>query len=526
VSEELPTVDLREYVEKVRNTFQVEPYASIDYQTIERLPTEMERREATLSYFIPDIFEIGKYDRRMDIIDGCIYCLETLEESKYAILVRNLWARRAGIDVRVIFNPADIEEDSYGYTFYHPLLAVVSDPTRPKVWVDVLINLVQYLQCFRGRRRKLTLDDYSLIYFSMYHSTPKRLSKKLYKFLQILEGKIHESPLRDGIDIKYLMETANLGPKRLLTEFREAGVRFVSVFERASFDLENFIFQCPFPHHVRVFSPKWRQGQSFLTGGQDIIQEINTNIPYGFNWSRLYQKFPPETRCFRVTHLPLPQEAHSFLNFLDPTAGRWQWNHPWDRVMEEWSAFIRTEDRAEAPVQVNYGVIEPTLDLMKVCAMLEEDGNLRNAAIERSTRVPQKKVIELRVLLDTKALAWRALMANVPELMDTTVLTVDGREIWKYHLLVMLGKICPLPYINLLQNMNTKEYLLQGTYWHIPEAAVPFCQTFIKVFHGHFHYTLHKRLIRGRPRIPWYEGIFDPACGWVWDPEDYIVQRM
>jgi hypothetical protein len=528
MSEELPTVDLREYIGKVRKTFQVEPYASIDYQTIECLPTEMERREATLSYFIPDIFEIGKYDRRMDIIDGCIYCLEVLEGSKYATLVRNMWAHRAGVDSRLIYKPADNEEDSYGHIYYHPILSVVSDPKRPKVWIGVLIRLVQYLQCFRDHRRRLTLNDYTLIYFSIYHSAAKHnvaksLSMKLYSFLEVFENKIHEIPLKEGIDVTYFMKSTGFkSPMRLLTEFHDASVRILSIFERSTFGLESFLFHCPRPYHVRVYTSQGWQNQAFLTGGFDMIQEIYTNIPRGSDWKRLYQKFTPETRCYRVTQLRLLK--HSFRRYLDPSVGTWWWNYPWDRIQAEWTAF-QEGDCPTTAIQPHYDVIEPTLELMKVCVLLEEDGNMRNANIERSTQIPSQRVSQLRAELD-KALVQRTLIAQVPELTDFTVITVDGREKWKFNLLELLGELSPIAYVTLLQDMNSADYFLQGTYLLTPEAAVPFCKTFINVFHGHLHYTLHKRLRLGHPRLPWYERVFDPARGWVWDPEDYTVEKI
>ena len=514
---DLPSVDLHAYVEKIREMFEIEEGEQIDYETIKAIPNEIDRRRTLVKYFIPNIFAPGKYDRQADLIDGCIYYLEFLAQKGFQSIILDYWVKR--LKISRTFGESDLEEDTYGYTSYHPIWHILGIPQNPGI---VIPRLIKYIQCFKGRKRKLDINDYSLIFFSIFNSAQQiEIKPKMITFLQGLLKELEKVPLPDGIDLKKFMQNQGFKDVRsFLAELNKLGVHVFSSFEYSTLGIDTYTFLCPFPNHVRV---KFRSNpifQNFLTGGQEYLQEISTGIPSEMDWKRLYQKFPSPTQCFRMksiraTHQPC-------LRYFDPNLQNWV--IPWNNIVQEWHDFLFHLDRSEKFLQPQYGKLEPSKELLEICTLLEQDGNRRNRELYLKTKVPIDRIEQLRLLLDLNALIVRTLLIFHSDLMDFTMIMIDGTENWKYQILMKLGEIAPNYNIYIMEDLLKPQHYLVANYLHTPKNALIFLKAFTKVFHGLFDYKIYKRFFRMRIYHSWFQDLFDPETNrWVWNPDDYEI---
>ncbi|MHA1267289.1 MAG: hypothetical protein ACTSRS_18775 [Candidatus Helarchaeota archaeon] len=514
---ELPRIELKKYAETIRKVFDIEEEEEIDYSRIETLSSEIDRRRELFKYFIPNVFVPGKYDRRADIIDGCIYYLELLEKAGYQANVLNLWIKRLNIKRR--FNEDDIEVDMYGYPFYHPIWHVLGSMNEPGLFIP---RIVKYLQSFRGKKRKLDINDYSLIFYSIFYSVPqKKIRSKMLRFLRLLQKQIEKRPMRDGIKLRDFMKEKGFGDVRtFLAEYNKLGVGIYSIYDRGVFGLNQYLFQCPFPFHVKIKSNIFPIHQDFLIGGKDFIQEIYALIPSTADWRELYQKFPSKTSCFRVYYLNTPYQ--SLFTHFDSSTQRWR--IPWDSIKNEWKLAIKGLQKSDDLLNNPLKTLPQTYDLLRVCNLLETNSNYRNKAIYRKTKIPIEKIERIRVKLDTVALRMRTLFLFHSNVTDYTILTLPGKELWKLQLLKKLGGAAIYHSIVLLEDLINNSYIFRANYLLNPSNGLQFLKTIVKIFQNHFDFVVYKAFVRGRYQMFWVEKFFDPEkeC-WIWDSEGYKI---
>ncbi len=517
---QLPEVDLHEYVEKVKKVFGIEAEGKIEYSEIFSIPKEIDRRRTLLKYFIPDIFVPGKYNRRADLIDGCIYYLEFLEEKGNQSIVYSLWTKR--LRIKKEYNAEDLEEDIYGYNLYHPIWSVLGNPNNPGLFIT---NLVKNIHAFKGRKRKLDINDYSLIFFDIFHSIPfSKITKKMLNFLQLLSREFERRPLKEAINLKTFMKSQGFGDVRsFLAQFNKLGIHIHPLYERSNFGLDTYVFYCPFPNHVQIKFKQKYIGQEFLTGGKEFIQEIFLILPSNERWKLLYRKFPPQTRCYRLILLQVPN--HSFLDYFN--LAQQKWNIPWTVIKENWSEYFENLNKMNNPIQLGYKRIVPTENLLKVCELLERDGNVKNKIIHRKTKIPIQEIEKIRTELDVNTLVTRVVLLFHANLIDYSSITLPGREDWKYQLLLKLGEVAPYFMIFYLEDKTNSKFYLRANYLMVPEDGLNFLRTFTKIFHGQLDYSLHKTLFQARFGRSWFQDYFDSKTKrLVWDPNDFEIKPL
>jgi hypothetical protein len=517
---ELSSTDLQEYVEEIRDIFDIYEFEGIDIAEVRKIEGEIERRRAIFSHFIPDVFESGKYDRRADLIDGCIYYLEHVKQRGSQLPILDYWAKRAGFSKR--FNPKDIEVSSFGYHIYHPLYHILGNPNNPYLFLP---RLVRYIRSFRGRRRKLSINDYAMIFFTVFNATPRvQISEKMLAFLKLLHETVEKVPLVENIKLKQFMRDHDFRDVHSFhSEFVRIGARIFSVFERSVFGLTQYVMYCPYPFHFAVDYDGITVAQNFLTSGESCIQEIMFNMPLNVNWKLLYRKFHPATSMHRLT---LYTNSHqSFLTFFDPSSQ--DWNIPWKRVCGEWRGFLNNLVKSEAEVEPRYSHIDPTSGLLNVCVLLEMEGNQRNTYIRDRTHIPIKDIIRIRKTLDEEALAFRTLYLLHSHLDAHIVLRIPGIEEWKYQIIKEIMRIFPISYVFLDEDLVAHDKYFLVNLVHSPKLGISFMKKFPKIFDGVLEYELFERLARPRLHTPSYIERFDSEGGyWRWDPEDYAVRPI
>jgi len=515
---ELSQENLQDYATKIRENFNIEEDKEIDYDVIGLIPNEIDRRRALFQYFIPDIFAPGKYDRRADVIDGCIYYLEFLERRGNQSIVLNLWTKR--LKISKTYNEEDLEIDTYGYSQYHPVWQILGNPNNPGLFIP---RLVQYIFAFKGCKRKLDINDYSLIFFDIFHSVPlTKIRPKMLKFLHLLNNDLEKIPLKNEINLKDYMKLHGFGDIRaFLAEFNKLGGCIHSIYDKSYIGLNMYLFQCPYPYHVNV---KFRRGifnQQFLTGGKDYIQELYTSIPSIFQWELLYRKFPPQTRCFQSTLLKTPHQ--SFLDHFD--LDRQKWMIPWESTIKKWKKYFLALKKTDRPVESGYKNLNPTLNLLKICNLLEQNANYKNKYLHRKTKIPLEEIEKIRIKLDLNVLAARVLVLYHSNLVDYTIITLPGREEWKYQLIKKLSEAVPYYIVFLLEDKINGKFYLRANYLTVPENGLDFMRAFIQAFHGEIDYEIHKCLLRATLQRSWFLDYFD-SKKWVWDSDDYEINSI
>jgi hypothetical protein len=517
----LAPVDLTAYAQQIRKVFQIEALTPIEFEAIEPLTPEIERRRTLLRHFIPDIFTPGKYDRRADIIDGCIYYLEFLAGEGNQALVLTLWSKRAQfVYGRKRFRAQDIEEGPYGYETYHPLWNVIGNPSNP----IIIPKLVQYIYCFKDRKMKLDINDYSLIFFNLFNTMPYlNVNSKMRNVVQLLQEEISR-PLLDGIELKTFLEQKGFGgtAAKLTGWFSKGGFKLTNVYERSTFELSRFLLDFPFPHHYKISYKGVTLTQNFLTGGRDYFQEVTLNLPTDVDWKALMQKVHPETQIYRATLYRNPHPPF-FFKFFDVYSQ--DWITPWDEAVQEWNALLE-EKRDQSPLEPDYGLIIPNEEILKLTAVLEETPLILNSELNIQTKIPLEKVKSLRKILEEEVLAYRTIVFLHPKLFSLLTIDLPGIETWKYRILTKIGELFPGYYIFHMENLKTSEESLRSIVIHTPEQTNTFIRRFQETFQGVFKYKIHQMFHKWRFFQPFKES-FDPKTGtWKFNPKDYIFTPL
>lgn len=514
---ELTPIDLSSYIRQIHKVFQIEELEPIDLPKIDLLTPEIERRRALLRYFIPDIFAPGKYDRREDIIDGCIYYFEFLAGEGKQATVLDLWSKRAKfVYGRTKFRAKDIEEGDYGYETYHPLWNVLGNPNNP----IIIPKLVQYIYCFKDRKMKLDINDYSLIFFNLFNLMPYlTINSKMQNIFQLLQEEIRK-PLLDGIEIKTFLEQKGFGgsAKKLAVWFNKVWFKLSNVYERSVFGLSRYFLNFPFPYHYKVRFKGVTLTQNFLMGGQDYIQEISLNLPTDVDWKALIQKVHPECQIYRATICRIP-EPPFFFKFFD--AHSQNWIIPWDEAVQDWNALL-AEKKDQTPFEPTYGSIMPNEKILNLVALLEENPLLINSELNTRTKIPLEQVKALRKTLEEEVLAYRTTIFLHPQVSTLTAIDLPGVETWKYRILTKIGTLFPAYYMFHLENLKTSKKSLRAIVLHTPEHINTFIRLFQATFQGVFDYKIRQIFHRWHFIQPFKEA-FDPKSGtWKFTPKDYV----
>ncbi|MFX1295423.1 MAG: hypothetical protein ACFFD2_11315 [Promethearchaeota archaeon] len=538
IKRRLPNTDPREYVLRIRKVFKFLEKVEIDYSAIHALPTEIERRRALFRYFIPDVFAPGgKYDRRADIIDGCIYYLEIIEGTKNDDIVEKIWSNRTGVPMQPKKGrQAVLESDRYGLLNYHPIRYIIGPDPR-----SYIPALVQRIRVFKKRKRKLDLNDFNTIVSDLlFKIPPANFKPETIKILRELSCELEKRPLIKRINQKELIKTLGMDA-RLSAELNRINYSILSSYEKSAFGIDTFIFQCPFPHHVRVVTRaknsnarKTRSAvtsQWFLSIGDEYLQNLYTLIPHNERWERLYQKFPPQTRCYRSIQLPVYHEP--FLEHFDPYTQEWtfRWiNKKGDKkvtLQEEWRLFMETIDKSNTPIKLPYTMVNPTEELLRVSYYLTTMGNDTNRSISNKLGIPIKRVIAIRKILDLSALAVRLIIPFHWNFSDQTWIIFPGNEEWKYQFLLKIGEASAYFTLMLYEDvLNSKNYLV-GLFTHPPRHGLQFIKTFTKTFHSDLEYSIYKSISQAHMTRPWYEEYFNKVTEkWEWDPNNYEITPL
>jgi len=536
---ELPPVNLREYAQKIRNTFNIVdvPDDTIDYKTIQALPTEIERRRKLLEYFIPDIFAPGKYDRRADVIDGCIYYLEYKEKGRYKKTIFRLWCERTGVKFPGgMHRDKDLETSSYGTAFYHPITSIIVDEKRPERYLP---KLIQYLLPFKGRKRKLDLFDFNLIFKSIFYQPPTiTLNEELLFILKQFENTIQKRPLIEGIQLKDFIKltiqklpafTNNKIPdwkvQKLYTELNKISLRVKPLFEKSIFGLRGYLFICNYPHHVRVTFRHAQVSQELMSTSEDIIQQIYTIIPDGAAWEFLYRKFPPNTECFRFFHLPVPRQ--SLFKFYDLHQG---WKIPWNNFSQKWQDYadqIESYKTDKIPIRYPYSPIKPSEQFLKLCFLLESNGNYRNDWLSRQTGIPKDEIPLLRKEIDNRVMVNRYLFYIQENLSEWISLDLPGNETWKYRFLFKIAECAPIAIITYYEDLFKSKNFFRAAYIFTPEDSQRFIRIFVRIFNEKFPFHIQRQLNTLRLTRSWFDDFFDKnSQKFRWSPSDYKITPL
>ncbi len=515
---ELLKVNLWEYAQKIRKIFDIEDVndEKIDYTALERVQDEIERRRALFQYFVPDVFAPGRYDRRADVIDGGIYLLECLEKTGNQSMVQDLWAQRAGI--KRYFRTDDLEEEMHGFMFYHPILNIIGMGQH----LDLLIpSLIRHIRSFKGRKRKLDLNDYALIFLSSFSSMkPIEITPKIRKFLQQLNREIEKRPMVDAFNLKRCMVNWKYKNANVLhAQIKQVGFSIKNIFEKRVIGLETYFFRCPYPYHVRARFHKGMIAQNFMTAGKKFLQEIWTLIPAKEDWELLYRKFPPQTRGYRIILIPIPHQDP--LKYFNPNLQ--DWIIPWNRIIEHWQRSKNEIEQIKNPIKVIEPELKPREDLIRIYQFLEDNGNIKNSTIRRHTKIPIETIKQIRRDLEMKSLVARMIILFYHYVNDTTIITIPGDETWKYRLLCAIGDASIHYTIGLVEDVVNLEKFLMGHFLFTPQQGIIFHKTVDKIFRGFLDYYFMKQMLQTRLMPPWADLFDKETQDWKWNPQDYTV---
>jgi hypothetical protein len=500
---------LDQYAQQVRDTFHVEELEEIAFHDIERLPTEIERRRALLRYFIPDIFQPGRYDRRADLIDACIYYLENPRNRR---TILRLWAQRAKFNWRDL-HPQDIEQCPYGYAEYHPTNFTIGSTTAPSPFLP---KLIQYLRCFKDRKLKLDINDYTTVYFSVYApDPPSTLTPLLLQFLRCVEEALIV-PGWEGLNLKkFMTERGFKENTHLLATLRRSWVRLFSLLERSVFGLGHLILEFPFPYHYRIYYKNHAMTQNFLTGGGEYLQEITFSFPTDADWHALVRPLHPETRILRQTFFRRPYSPT--LHLFDEASQRWQ--IPWERVTQEWRACLEENVNNTSPLEVGYDAFIPKPAELIIAAILEADSFLTNAEIAATTSLPIEEVQRIRQFLEEEMVAQRLLYVKFGDFTDFCYIDLPGIDMGKFNILTRIGSVFPTFSLMQLENLKTGEKLLRGLYFHEPPQIYRFLTVLNELFDGVLPYTIYTAIRKIRLALPFHQYYkFDSGTG-TWRAE-------
>jgi len=513
----LTPVDLQLYAQTIREKLAIDELEPIDFGQVESHTTEIERRRALLRYFVPDVFVPGHYNRREDLIDACIYYLEFLQGRGNQVPILDLWMERLGLIRR--FQYEDIEEGSYGFEVYHPIFSTLGNPSNPGLTVP---KLVQYIRCFKDRKLKLNINEYTLIFFSIFNSTaPFNIDSKTLQLTQFIQEAI-EKPLPNGFDLlNFIRERGFKNARELAAQFNKTGIRTTNVFERSALGLSLFLLQFSFPNHYRIDYKGLNISQNFLTIGRENIQEMMLSLPQEIDRKSIIQnlqKIHPSSQIYRIIKYRIP--TRSPLTYFNLKTQ--DWAIPWDSKVQEWTELLN-KDRDESPFEPVYSKITPDAQLVRMMELLEENPIVLNSELSNRTHLPLDKVRSIRQTLDEKVLAYRSLYLYHNDLCAYCILDVLGNERWKYNFLVTLGEIFPIYWILHLENLKDQQKWLRAGYLHVSKHINKFIQLFQDNFNDKFQYKLHLMFRRLSFNTP-LQSLFDPETeSWKCDLKDYKI---
>lgn len=494
---------LEEYAQLVREKFAIEELEEIAFAAITALPTEIERRRALLRYFIPDIFQPGRYDRRADLIDACIYYLD--ERNRKTVL--RLWARRAGFNWRDIF-ARDIEHCPYGYVEYHPIYHTIGKPPTPSPYLP---QLVRHLRVFRNRRLRLDINDYTTIYFSVFKSdSPIPLFKGI--LLQVLHRIDHAltAPNWEGLNLRQFMTDQGFKENSHILSLLRQNTRLLPLLERSVFGLGHLILQFPFPYHYRVYYKQSVMTQHFLTGGNEHIQEITFSFPIEADWHELVRSLHPETRVIRQTFLRHPHTPH--LELFDEASQRWQ--VPWEHVIANCRDCVLENAANTAPLEVGFNAFIPTPMELRLAATLEQDALFTNAELAAQLKLPLEEVQRIRQFVEEELVVQRELIVKYGDFTDLCFLDLSGIDVGKFNILTKIGAAFPSFSLMQLEDLKTGEKWLRGVYIHEPHQIRRLLAVLEEVFGDTLAYNAYTSIQKSRLLRTFYNYYrFDSASG-------------
>ncbi|MHA1325618.1 MAG: hypothetical protein ACTSRL_22735 [Candidatus Helarchaeota archaeon] len=522
----LPRVQLRQYVQRIRNVFDLHDVVNdeeIDYLRIEQIPIEMNRRREIALYFIPEVFGQSRY--RMDLVDGMIYYLEVKAKTGYHPLILQYWSARAG--VKIAYDLKDVERGGYGYSSYHPIWSILG-------WskgAELVPTLVKLANTYRDKKRRLSVHDYSLyLSKSMSSSTPLKITPDLVKVYECLHKAINQRPLADALRVRQLL-SEEFGVRKaatLLTKFNKLTPRFQPTYERSAIGLPTYYFQIPYPHFIYFRSNQGQEIQTFLHGGRIHLQEIALPIPFENGWQHLMNKLPPEAQCFRATALRCPNAP--ILAYFD--SNRQQWNFPWEQVRQQIQTLLEMEPEKTTPIHPSFPSLRPTKELVQLMNLLELDFQVPNSRLARRIwkRDPKgrEKVQKMRIRLDTAALVYFRIYLGGLGFNDWTYIELPGNAQWQFTLLSHLLYHFGLGGLFLMENLVTTQQFFRLLLLLPPEVAIRFIKWFVSLVSPYdLEYRIYKTPLIYRFKANWYEVFYDPANeSWQWDVNDYEVRRL
>lgn len=517
--------DLATYAQTIRTALGIDELEPIDFAQCERLIDDIERRRALFRYFIPDVFTPGKYDRRADLIDACIYYLEALEGKGqfWVSPVLDAWMKRAHFTRKFRFE--DVELGPYGYEFYHPAWSVLGDTNNPGL---ILPKLIRYIRTFKDRKLKLGINEFTLIFFSILNATPPaEIDAHVLRVAEIVHEEI-QKPMPDGVELWSVIEhrypCSPSFARNLAAQFNRVGFRVTTNFERSVFGLGRYILQFPFPHHYEISIHGVPLLQNFLVGGRDNLQEVIMNLPMEeLDWKRVLAQLHPESQLYLMTFCRKPMPYASPLAFFNIQTQ--DWVVPWDSCVRAWEALL-AEPHDCIPYDPDWGFLMPDEALVKIAAQLEANPLIRNSELQSMLGVPLERIKELRVCLDQEALTDRSVWSTRSGGSAYCIIDIPGVEMWKYKILEQPLSFFPLSYVCILENLRTTKKSLRAGFTHRPSHINAFARLFQRTFGGKLGFSFHFMFNRLKFPIPFHEA-FDPETGnWRNDLADCQIRPM
>jgi hypothetical protein len=505
---------------------------------------EMERRRILLSYFIPDVFEtappdptgqVRQYDRRFDLIDGCIYYLEVEQHSGRSAVVLTLWRERAKVKDPNDAKVGEFEQSVFGHLLYHPILMVIDRPqtNAHKITVPALVN---YARVFRGYKQKISIFDQCFFFTTLGEKLP--ITPDMLGLLRAIQQEIQ--PPFFGMDLKTFMAERGYSAaaiKKYNTIYWKMVLGAGAVYNRGSFGLNKWVFYCPYPDFVQISALNVYLGQQFYHEGRRVLQQIWTHIPVSENWEDLLAKFrrvAPKTLAYRVTDLQLPKIAdpkaqvkrsiHAPFQYFDLELQSWRYD--WADLEEQWIRFLETGAYDSTPLTISYPSLTPTRNLLKICRELESSSLKPTKEIAQAARVLDIAEAEQHRRDLEQIVAFRSQYIFAFLVLNQLIhITIPGCEHWKFSLLAEIGKYLPSMHIMRYENLEAGSSSIVAIYALSPPDYHPFFRSVTNVLDGRVKYALGQYPIWKTRQTHWYELYDESTESWRWNVDDYFIKR-
>lgn len=524
---ELSITDPEQFTAEVHAILHVEELADIDFESIQQIPLEINRRRAILSFFIPNVFTPGKYDRRADLIDGSLYYLESEKKTREAYTILQLWKDRLGL--KDDYHQSDLEWSSYGPVFYHPIYSVLGHPQM----ITNIPRLIEYVQAHYAMgevRAPIDLSIYSNLFNHVYNSDilHEPIHPRMLEALTLLFSAYQEFPLTEPVTTTKILSDYGFKSAKFWANKINKFVMNQRLYEKSPIGITNFRFLCS--THIRV---DWKKGdapvtQNFLTGAYNkgVIQEVVANIPIQSDFKKFYEKFPEGSRCFRLTFLrPSDKYIPQCWQYYD--IDKQKFIVPWRDLVQQWKLFMThlLETPDMTVVQPNYPHdLKISYKLLQILNWVRADATIKNTRIKMRGKFSSlEEVIEIRHKIEEAMFVQPIFFTRGLQLNATLVLTVPGAEKWKYQFLRHIQPYFPASSISIEQDVITGESYLMGEYAHTFQDAQAFKSFFIPVFSDMLDLELYVRHNVLQPIYHWFN-LYDPESDtWKWDPDDFEI---